>query len=97
MNQPNWKRRLLIALTTSVFVGGVGQVAQAAEVTLLNVSYDPTRELYQEFNAVFAKYWKEKTGQDVKVNQSHGGGECQQDPAVQIRLRHCMCSGRVNS
>jgi sulfate/thiosulfate-binding protein len=43
-------------------------------VTLLNVSYDPTRELYQEFNAVFAKYWKEKTGQDVKVNQSHGGG-----------------------
>jgi sulfate/thiosulfate-binding protein len=45
-----------------------------APVTLLNVSYDPTRELYQEFNAVFAKYWKDKTGQDVKVNQSHGGG-----------------------
>lgn len=45
-----------------------------APVTLLNVSYDPTRELYQEFNSVFAKYWKDKTGQDVKVNQSHGGG-----------------------
>ncbi|HET7540640.1 MAG TPA: sulfate ABC transporter substrate-binding protein [Polyangiaceae bacterium] len=45
-----------------------------APVTLLNVSYDPTRELYQDFNAVFAKHWKEKTGQDVKVNQSHGGG-----------------------
>jgi len=43
-------------------------------VTLLNVSYDPTRELYQDFNGVFAKYWKDKTGQDVKVNQSHGGG-----------------------
>jgi sulfate/thiosulfate transport system substrate-binding protein len=43
-------------------------------VTLLNVSYDPTRELYQEFNTVFAKYWKDKTGQDLKVNQSHGGG-----------------------
>ena len=45
----------------------------APPVTLLNVSYDPTRELYQDFNAVFAKYWKGKTGQDVKVNQSHGG------------------------
>ncbi|MGE4279471.1 MAG: sulfate ABC transporter substrate-binding protein [Magnetospirillum sp.] len=41
--------------------------------TLLNVSYDPTRELYQEFNAAFAKDWKTKTGEDVKVNQSHGG------------------------
>jgi sulfate transport system substrate-binding protein len=47
--------------------------ASAATVTLLNVSYDPTRELYQSFNAAFAKYWKGKTGQDVKVNQSHGG------------------------
>ncbi len=45
----------------------------AAPVTLLNVSYDPTRELYQDFNAAFAKYWKGKTGQDVKINQSHGG------------------------
>jgi sulfate/thiosulfate transport system substrate-binding protein len=47
--------------------------AQAAEVTLLNVSYDPTRELYVNYNAAFAKYWKAKTGQDVKINQSHGG------------------------
>lgn len=47
--------------------------ASAAEVTLLNVSYDPTRELYVSYNAAFAKYWKAKTGQDVKVNQSHGG------------------------
>jgi sulfate/thiosulfate-binding protein len=47
--------------------------AQAAEVTLLNVSYDPTRELYVDYNAAFAKYWKAKTGQDVKINQSHGG------------------------
>ncbi len=45
----------------------------AAEVTLLNVSYDPTRELYQDFNAAFAKQWKAKTGDDVKVRQSHGG------------------------
>jgi len=48
-------------------------LAQATEVTLLNVSYDPTRELYVDYNAAFAKYWKAKTGQDVKINQSHGG------------------------
>lgn len=46
---------------------------QAAEVTLLNVSYDPTRELYVDFNAAFAKYWKARTGDNVKINQSHGG------------------------
>ena len=46
---------------------------EAAEVTLLNVSYDPTRELYQDFNAAFAKYWKAKTGDNVTVKASHGG------------------------
>jgi len=45
----------------------------AKEIKLLNVSYDPTRELYQEYNAAFAKYWKAKTGDDVVVSQSHGG------------------------
>ncbi len=45
-----------------------------AERTLLNVSYDPTRELYQEFNTEFIKFWKAKTGEDVQVQQSHGGG-----------------------
>ncbi len=43
------------------------------DVTLLNVSYDPTRELYESYNAAFATYWKGKTGDDVKVRQSHGG------------------------
>jgi sulfate/thiosulfate-binding protein len=47
--------------------------ASAAEVTLLNVSYDPTRELYQDYNAAFAKYWQAKTGDKVTVKQSHGG------------------------
>ena len=47
--------------------------AHAKEVTLLNVSYDPTRELYEEYNAAFAKYWKGKTGDDVTVKPSHGG------------------------
>jgi sulfate/thiosulfate transport system substrate-binding protein len=45
----------------------------AKDITLLNVSYDPTRELYAEINPAFAKYWKEKTGQTVTVQQSHGG------------------------
>ncbi|HEX5998472.1 MAG TPA: sulfate ABC transporter substrate-binding protein [Hyphomicrobiaceae bacterium] len=49
------------------------QMAEAQTTRLLNVSYDPTRELYQEFNAAFAKYWKAKTGQDVSIRQSHGG------------------------
>ena len=47
--------------------------AGAKEIKLLNVSYDPTRELYQDYNAAFAKYWKAKTGDDVVISQSHGG------------------------
>ena len=47
--------------------------ANAKEIKLLNVSYDPTRELYQDYNVAFAKYWKTKTGDDVVVSQSHGG------------------------
>jgi sulfate/thiosulfate-binding protein len=50
-----------------------GSAAQAAPLTLLNVSYDPTRELYEDYNKAFAVYWKARTGDDVKVNQSHGG------------------------
>jgi len=45
----------------------------ASETALLNVSYDPTRELYQEYNTAFAKYWKQKSGEDVTIQQSHGG------------------------
>jgi sulfate/thiosulfate transport system substrate-binding protein len=56
---------LAIALTAST--------VQAAGVKLLNVSYDPTREFYEEFNLAFAKHWKEKSGDDVVVEQSHGG------------------------
>lgn len=47
--------------------------ALAADVTLLNVSYDPTRELYQEYNSAFAKYWQAKTGDKVTIKASHGG------------------------
>lgn len=52
---------------------GAGGSAAPREVTLLNVSYDPTRELYANYNVAFGKYWKAKTGQEVRVKQSHGG------------------------
>ncbi len=48
-------------------------IAGPAQTTILNVSYDPTRELYEDYNAVLAKYWKASTGQDVSIKQSHGG------------------------
>jgi sulfate transport system substrate-binding protein len=54
-------------------LGHIAQAQTAAAITLLNVSYDPTRELYVEYNAAFSKYWKAKTGQDVTIKQSHGG------------------------
>ena len=56
-----------------VLVALLAVSASAKEIKLLNVSYDPTRELYQEYNAAFIKYWKAKTGDDVTVSQSHGG------------------------
>ena len=57
-----------------LLAGGLAAVPSHAEgPELLNVSYDPTRELYVEYNAAFTKYWKEKTGQDVNIEQSHGG------------------------
>jgi sulfate transport system substrate-binding protein len=62
------KRLFTIALISALAVS-----AQAKEIKLLNVSYDPTRELYQDYNEAFAKYWKGKTGDDVTVAQSHGG------------------------
>jgi sulfate transport system substrate-binding protein len=61
-----------LVATALVAVSGLA-AAQTAPVTLLNVSYDPTRELYSEFNAAFAKHWKAQTGQDVTIKQSHGG------------------------
>jgi len=60
-------RSLILGLALAVIP------AKAESVNLLNVSYDPTRELYQDYNAVFAKYWKAQTGQDVTVSQSNGG------------------------
>jgi sulfate transport system substrate-binding protein len=70
-------RRIGLGLATALAFGlGLAQAspgAAAAERTLLNVSYDPTRELYQDMDAAFAKQWKARTGEDLKINQSHGG------------------------
>ncbi len=62
-------KTLLLALGALALASG----AFAKSVELLNVSYDPTRELYVEFNKAFAAYWKAKTGDDVTIKQSHGG------------------------
>jgi sulfate transport system substrate-binding protein len=71
------RRRLLSAGALVAAAGAAAPFAALAEplkpITLLNVSYDPTREFYKEFNASFAHFWKDRTGQDVTINQSHGG------------------------
>ena len=64
-------RRRFLALVAGSLVAAAAPAS--AQQTLLNVSYDPTRELYQAFNAAFAKHWKAKTGKDVSIQQSHGG------------------------
>ncbi|MBN1942787.1 MAG: sulfate ABC transporter substrate-binding protein [Phycisphaerae bacterium] len=74
-----WVQRFGIGLLIVASVAAAAWVVlsdhreNTGSIHLLNVSYDPTRELYQEFNPAFAKYWKEKTGQDVIIEQSHGG------------------------
>ncbi len=78
---------LILSIAGSVAIVGSSAVllpasfsptlAQQNPGALLNVSYDPTRELYQDFNAAFAKYWQAKTGQTVTVNTSHGGSGAQ--------------------
>ena len=67
----NFKKLLITTfLTVSVAISA----AKAADkIEILNVSYDPTREFYEAYNALFAKHWKDKTGQEVAIKQSHGG------------------------
>lgn len=66
----NIKKLLLASLAT---IAISASVAKAETQTLLNVSYDPTRELYDEYNKIFVKHWKEKSGNDITIKQSHGG------------------------
>src|SRR5260221_9873765 len=62
-----------VALSIGFFAALVPATAPAAPIQLLNVSYDPTRELYQEINAVFEKRWSAQTKQQITLRQSHGG------------------------
>jgi sulfate transport system substrate-binding protein len=64
--------RLLLSLVAAVLLYGITGT-QAKDISLLNVSYDPTREFYKEYNELFAKFWKAKTGDDVTISTSHGG------------------------
>jgi sulfate transport system substrate-binding protein len=68
-------KRILGYVFAAALVAASG--ATAAAQTLLNVSYDPTRELYAQVNAAFVKFWKAKSGQDVRIQQSHGGSGAQ--------------------
>jgi sulfate/thiosulfate-binding protein len=71
MKFPRWLGRAALLSASAVLLGA--PLAQAASVSILNASYDPTRELYVNYNTEFARYWKAKTGDDIRINQSHGG------------------------
>lgn len=80
----NSRRQTLVLVTklsavilALALILALGAQTGAQGQTILNVSYDPTRELYQDYNAVFAKYWKAKTGRTVTIEQSHGGSGAQ--------------------
>lgn len=66
-------RIVLAGILTVGVLGGCGSTNGSSTVQLTNVSYDPTRELYEAYNQIFAEHWKEQTGQEVEVTQSHGG------------------------
>ena len=69
---------IFAALTFGMFLNPTSLFAkEGSSSELLNVSYDPTREFYEEYNKIFTSYWKQKTGQDLIVNQSHGGSSKQ--------------------
>ena len=70
-------RRSILGLALGTLLTGVGEAAHAAGQTLLNVSYDVSREFYKEYNALFAAYWKKTTGEAVTLSQSHGGSSKQ--------------------
>jgi sulfate transport system substrate-binding protein len=77
-SEHRFKRSPLLILTILAVVSALTVTSlRAAEQSLLNVSYDVTREFYRDFNQAFAKEWKSKTGKEVTVNQSHGGSSKQ--------------------
>src|SRR5271156_1467049 len=77
----NWTHRLFVAVFAVNMLWGMAGT-DAAQVKLLNVSYDITREFYQDFNSAFAAYWNTKTGDSVTISQSHGGSTKQAESVV---------------
>ena len=71
------KTAVALSVAAVLWFSSVAPVYAQGSLTLLNVSYDPTRELYQDYNAAFVKYWKAKTGQTVTIQQSHNGSGAQ--------------------
>jgi sulfate/thiosulfate transport system substrate-binding protein len=76
-------RRRLLGAALFAAAGGLPLAAHAAGTTLLNVSYDVSREFYKDYNAVFAAHWKKTTGEDLTLNQSHGGSSRQARSVVE--------------
>ena len=90
------KKRLLalgLAAVLGANIAGTSAVWAADKVEITNVSYDPTRELYEQYNKVFAEHWKEQTGQEVEVTQSHGGSGKQ---ALEV-VQQCVGLGALAS
>ena len=77
MNKLTRRTLMLSAAAGALAACSGSNSAEGGRVTLLNVSYDPTRELYQAYNAWFAADWKARTGQTVEIRQSHGGSGSQ--------------------
>jgi sulfate/thiosulfate-binding protein len=69
--------RIPLCFATGLALAGFVSCSDVKDIRLLNISYDPTRELFAEFNAAFARHWKEKTGETVRIQQSHGGSSKQ--------------------
>ncbi len=66
-------RKIVAALTCAALITGLSSCGSSDSGYIINVSYDPTRELYEEYNQLFAEHWKQQTGNDIEVIQSHGG------------------------
>ena len=66
-------KKIIHSVAAALVLAQAASLAHAADISLLNVSYDPTRELYADYNKAFAKYWKEKSGDNVTIKASHGG------------------------
>jgi ABC-type sulfate transport system substrate-binding protein len=81
-------RRILAVAAMLLWAGS----AHAADVTLLNVSYDPTRELYVDFNKAFADTWQKETGKTIEIKQSHGGSGAQARSVIDgLRIGRSGC------